>query len=65
MTEPASDPQRILDEIRHLERELAARRSVAQAPPGSVVRAYQLLLERQFERLDALGHQRERSINAP
>jgi hypothetical protein len=60
-----SEPQRILDEIGHLQRELAARRATPRTPSSSVVRAYYVLLERQFERLDALDATAERSINAP
>jgi hypothetical protein len=60
-----ADPQQILDEIHDLQRELAARRATSRSPSGSVVRAYQVLLERQFERLDELDEGVERSINAP
>jgi len=42
----------ILAEIEHLKRELEARRRAPRPAPASVVRAYQQLLLRQYERLD-------------
>jgi hypothetical protein len=60
-----SEPQRILDEIQDLQRELAARRTTPRTPSGSVVKAYHELLERQFKRLDELHAAADRSINTP
>ena len=62
---PSAEPQRILEEIEDLQRELAARQATPRAPSGSVVKAYRELLERQFRRLDELHAAAERSINAP
>jgi hypothetical protein len=55
--EPHDKPseQRILDEIAQLQRDLDARQSVQRTAPGCVVRAYQELIDRQFQRLDGLG----------
>jgi hypothetical protein len=44
----------IIDEIEHLRRELAVRRSDERPAARSVVLAYHELLERQYSRLDEL-----------
>lgn len=54
MNSGANQRQRLLDEIDQLRRELAARQSFQRPTPGSVVHAYQELLERHYDRLDRL-----------
>lgn len=50
-----ADRQQIIDEIEHLRRDLATRRSFDRQAPRSIVNAYHELLERQYVRLDHLS----------
>ena len=52
---PHQHRREIVDEIEHLRRELAVRRSVDRRAGRSVVLAYHELLERQYSRLDELS----------
>jgi len=54
-TAPQQHRREIVDEIEHLRRELAIRRSVDRPAGRSVVLAYHELLERQYSRLDELS----------
>jgi len=44
--------EQIQHEIAELERELEQRRSLPRPPSASVLHAYQILLERQYDRLE-------------
>ena len=63
-TEPKLAREQILDEIAHLEREFALRRSTPRPPAASVLRAYQILLARHYDRLERFDAGR-RSIIVP
>jgi hypothetical protein len=52
---PQEHRRRIVDEIEHLRRELAARKAVSRRASRSIVLAYHELLERQYSRLDGLA----------
>ena len=54
MSSRANERQHLIEEIDQLRRELAARQSFQRPTPGSVVYAYQELLERHYDRLDRL-----------
>jgi hypothetical protein len=64
VTERTSPREQILDEIAHLEREVAQRRATTRPPPASVLRAYQIVLAREYDRLERFDAGR-RSIIVP
>jgi hypothetical protein len=47
--------RQIEGEIQHLTLELACRQRSPRPPPAAVLRAYQLMIERAYRRLDELG----------